>query len=193
VSCIVLQVGPGRADPARAYRASGLNTSGRASTNFFRAGPKRAHLLKRRPSTALKHDGLASGRAGPYPARNHYWSKDVGIESWTRWTGQARTKEMGRKSEQRSWKAGRDGDCCRCTSVFPLSHVHTSTLSSHYSPRQAWLPGYYSSTAHPMRRRGGKSEWTPPMSKQPLVTTAHPMSHGELRSRSVRMNRGAAA
>jgi hypothetical protein len=67
---IVLQVGPGRADPARARRASGLNTSCRASTNFFRAGSKRAHLLKRRPSTALKHDGLASGRAGPDPARN---------------------------------------------------------------------------------------------------------------------------
>jgi hypothetical protein len=67
---IVLQVGPGRADPARAYHASSLNTSGRVSTNFFRAGPKRAHLLKRRPSTALKHDVLASGRAGPDPARN---------------------------------------------------------------------------------------------------------------------------
>jgi hypothetical protein len=67
---LVLQVGSGRADPARACRASGLNTSGRASTNFFRAGPKRAHLLKRRPSTALKHDVLASGRAGPDPARN---------------------------------------------------------------------------------------------------------------------------
>jgi hypothetical protein len=66
---LVLQVGPGRADPARARRASGLNTSGRASTNFFRAGPKHAHLLKRRPSTALKHDGLTSGRAGPDPAR----------------------------------------------------------------------------------------------------------------------------
>jgi hypothetical protein len=35
---LVLQVGPGRADPARAHRASGLNNSGRASTNFFRAG-----------------------------------------------------------------------------------------------------------------------------------------------------------
>jgi hypothetical protein len=71
---LVLQVGPGRADPARARRASGLNFSGRASTNFFRAGLKRAHILKRRPSTALKHDGLASGRAGPDPARNlqHY-------------------------------------------------------------------------------------------------------------------------
>jgi hypothetical protein len=67
---LVLQVGPGRADPARACRASGLNTSGRASTNFFRAGPKRAHPLKRRPSTALKHDVLVSGRAGPDPARN---------------------------------------------------------------------------------------------------------------------------
>ena len=67
---VVLQVGPGRADPARARRASGLNISGRASTNCIRAGLNRAHVLKCRPSTALKHDGLASGRAGPGPARN---------------------------------------------------------------------------------------------------------------------------
>jgi hypothetical protein len=68
--CLVLQVGPGRADPARARRASGLKISGRASTNFFRAGINRAHLIKYRPSTALKHDGLSSGRAGPGLARN---------------------------------------------------------------------------------------------------------------------------
>ena len=30
----------------------------------IRAGLYRAHILKYRPSTALKHDGLASGRAG---------------------------------------------------------------------------------------------------------------------------------
>jgi hypothetical protein len=69
-ACLVLQVGPGRAGPARARRASGLNASGRASTNFFRGGLNRAHLLKYRPNTALKHDGLSSGRAGPGPARN---------------------------------------------------------------------------------------------------------------------------
>jgi hypothetical protein len=67
---LVLQVGSGRADPARAHRASGLNISGRASTNFFRAGLNRAHLLKYRPSTALKHDGLLLGSAGPGSARN---------------------------------------------------------------------------------------------------------------------------
>jgi hypothetical protein len=203
VSCIVLQVGPGRADPARAYRASGLNTSGRASTNFFRAGPKRAHLLKRRPSTALKHDGLASGRAGPYPARNHYWSKDVGIESWTRWTGQARTKEMGRKSEQRSWKAGRDGDCCRCTSVFPLSHVHTSTLSSHYSPRQAWLPWLLQqySTSDETARREKRVDPAHVQATTGYYSTSdesrgteEPQREDEPRSRSVReLNERAAA
>jgi hypothetical protein len=67
---VVLQVVSGRAGPARAHRASGLNTSGRASTSFFRVGLNHAHLLKHRPSTALKHDGLSSGRAGPGPARN---------------------------------------------------------------------------------------------------------------------------
>ena len=66
---LVLQVGPGRADPARTHRISCLKTSGRTSTNFIRAGLNRAHVLKCRPSTALKHGGLASGRASPDPAR----------------------------------------------------------------------------------------------------------------------------
>jgi hypothetical protein len=66
---LVLQVGPGRADPARTHRISCLKTSGRTSTNFIRAGLNRAHVLKCRPSTALKHGGLASGRADPDPAR----------------------------------------------------------------------------------------------------------------------------
>jgi hypothetical protein len=77
------------------------------------------------------------------------------------------------------------------SSLFPTYTQARSAVTTVHA--KLGSPGYYSSTAHPMRRRGGKSEWTPPMSKQPLVTTAHPMSHGELRSRSVRMNRGAAA
>jgi hypothetical protein len=67
---LVLQVGSGCADPARTRRASGLNNSGRASTNCIRVGLNRAHVLKCRPSTTLKHGGLVSGRAGPDLARN---------------------------------------------------------------------------------------------------------------------------
>jgi hypothetical protein len=66
---VVLQVRSDRADPARARRASGLNISDWASTNCIRAGLNHAHVLKCRPSTALKHGGLVSDRAGPNPVR----------------------------------------------------------------------------------------------------------------------------
>ena len=80
---IVLQVGPGRADPARAHRASGLNNSGRASTNCIRAELNRAHVLKCRPSTALNYAGLASGRAGPDPARKSWTMNQLhASKSW---------------------------------------------------------------------------------------------------------------
>jgi hypothetical protein len=43
---LVLKDWPCRAGPARARRASGFKVSGRAGTNYFRAGPYRAYRLK---------------------------------------------------------------------------------------------------------------------------------------------------
>lgn len=125
------------------------------------------------------------------------------IGSWTGWRGQARTKEMGRESKQRSWKAGRDGDCCRCTSVFPLSHVHTSTLSSHYSPHQAWLPWLLQqySTSDETARREKRVDPAHVQATTGYYSTSdesrgteEPQREDEPRSRSVReLNERAAA
>jgi hypothetical protein len=43
---LVLKDGSCRAGSARARRASGFKVSGRAGTNYFRAGPYRAYRLK---------------------------------------------------------------------------------------------------------------------------------------------------